>query len=384
MPPRVGNRNQVVPITWQLVRTLASVRTRVGRAVSLYVELDPRTTPTWRDVETRVTSLLHQLRVEREGLRAEDRASLDEDVERIERFIELEHDREGVRGMCVFAAAAAGLWEAVPLSVPSHDAVHLDRELYLVPLVPLVPLSEPALVAVVNRRRGSLYRVENGAVEELADLTDPDVPTRHDQGGWSQANYERHADELARRHMEKVAAEIDRRVRLANHTALILVCPEDERSEVQSLLAPDVKAAVVGWTSVEAHAGAAAVARAVQPVLARQRALREERAIARWQAERRGTDGGAAGWAAVLSAASDGRVEELLYQPRAKATAYRCTDCGRGAIENETCPVDGAAVEPVDALNLALVRTLGHGGTALAIEDGAALGGEDACARVRW
>jgi peptide subunit release factor 1 (eRF1) len=374
----------VPSITWQHVRTLASVRTRVGRAVSLYIELDPRTTPTWRDVETRVTSLLHRLRVEREGLRKEDRTSLDEDVERIASFIESEHDRDGVRGLCVFAAAAAGLWEAMPLSVPARDTVHLDRELYLVPLVPLVPLSEPALVAVVNRRRGSLYGVEDGAVEELADLTDPDVPTRHDQGGWSQANYERHADELARRHMETVAAAIDRRVRQADHPALILLCPEDERSELQSLLAPDVKAAVVGWTSVEAHAGAAAVGQAVQPLLARKRALGEQQAIARWQAERRAPDGGASGWAAVLSAASDGRVGELLYQPRATATAYRCADCGRGGIENESCPVDGGAVEPVDALNLALVRTLGHGGTALAIDDRAALGGEDVCARLRW
>jgi peptide chain release factor subunit 1 len=375
----------VTRITWELLRTLAGVHTPVGPAVSLYVELDPRTTPSWRDVESRASSLLTSVHGAREHLDHEERASLDADTARIGRFLREELDRDGVRGLALFASAAARLWEVLPLSLSVRDAARVDRELYLVPLVDAVPLGEPALVAVVNRRRGSLYRIENGSVDELADLTDPDVPTRHDQGGWSQANYERHVDELAHRHMETVANAIERRFRREGRPPVVLVVPEDERSEVEAMLAAEVQAAVIGWTSVEAHAGASAVAQAVQPVLAKHRAGHELKALARWREERGMGRETARGWGEVLPAASDGRVEQLLYDPRAgSVTAYRCTSCRRALPNGGECPVDGSELEPVDALNVALIRTLVYGGTAVPIGDPRALEGEAVCARLRW
>lgn len=375
----------VTRITWELLRTLAGVHTPVGPAVSFYVELDPRATPSWRDVETRATSLLATLRAERDRFAHEERVSLDADRERIGRFLRDELDRDGVRGLALFASSAARLWELLPLSTAVRDAVHVDRELYLVPLVAVVPAGEPALVAVVNRRRGSLYRVENGSIDELADLSDPDVPTRHDQGGWSQANYERHVDELAHRHMEAVANAIDRRFRSEGRPPVVLVCPEDERSEVQAMLGADVQAALIGWTSVEAHAGASAVAQAVQPLLAQRRAAHELQALARWRDERGIGRDAACGWDEVLAAASDGRVEELLYDSSADAvTAFRCSSCRRVLANDGECPVDGSALEPVDALNAALLRTLAYGGTAVAIGERAALEGDAVCARLRW
>ena len=172
-------------ITWELLRTLAGVHTPIGPAVSFYLDLDPRTSPGWSEVETRSSSLLASLRKERDRLAHDERVSLDADAERIGRLLNRSLDRDGARGLAMFASSAAGLWEVLTVSMPVQDAVVVDRELNLVPLVPAVPLGEPALVAVVNRRRGSLYRVENGAVEELADVSDPDVPRRHDQGGSS-------------------------------------------------------------------------------------------------------------------------------------------------------------------------------------------------------
>jgi peptide chain release factor subunit 1 len=378
-----GTHSGVGAITWELLRRLATVRPRLGPAVSVYLDLDPRTAPTWSDVESRAASLLSRISAERDRLQHEERASLDEDVERLQRYLQRGLDREGTHGLALFASANAGLWEEVrlPRTVPSR--VSIDRELYLAPLVPLVHLGEPALVAVVNRRRGSLYRLVNGSVEELADLSDDDVPTRHDQGGWSQANYQRHVDALARRHLVEVAQELDRRFRLEGRPPVVLVCPEEERSEVEGELPGELAAAVVGWTSVEAHAPASVVARAVRPLLDRRRTAQDDDAAARWQAER-SAGKGARGWSEVLPAASDGRVEELLYIATTKATAFRCTACGRGVPDDEPCPLDGAAVEPADAVNLALLRTLANGGTAQALEGSEHLGGETVCAILRW
>ena len=283
----------------------------------------------------------------------------------------------------MFASSAAGLWEVSGLDV-GPDAVVVDRELYLVPLVPAVPLGEPALVAVVNRRRGSLYRVENGSVEELADVSDPDVPRRHDQGGWSQANYERHVDELAHRHMETVAHAIDRRFREEGRPPVVLVCPEDERSEVQDLLATDVQAAVIGWTSVEAHAGARS---------SRRPCSRCSRSGAPGASLRRcGAGARSAEWGAGRSGLG-GRALRRVRWPRRRA-ALRPARRRGDRLPVHHLPARGRTRRAmpgrrqrggaVDALNLALLRTLGYGGTAVAIGDRAALDGEAVSARLRW
>jgi peptide chain release factor subunit 1 len=370
-------------ITWELLRRLAAVRPRRGPAVSLYLDLDPHTAPTWRDVQTRASSLLSQLTGVRDRLQHDERAGLGKDIERLEQYLREDLDRDGIRGTAVFASANAGLWEEVRVPEAVESGVHVDGELHLAPLVPLVVLGEPALVAVVNRRRGSLYRIADGSIEQLADLTDEDVPTRHDQGGWSQANFQRHIDALAHRHLAAVAEALDREFREQGRPPVVLVCPEDERNEIHRALPPELVTAIMGWTSVEAHAPAAAIARAVRPLLDERRLSQNGEAAARWRAER-AAGRAAGGWEDVLPATSDGRVEQLLHAERAEGIGYRCTSCGRAQAADEPCGVDGAAVEAADAVNLAVVRTLTHGGMAFALADEAALEGEPVGALLRW
>ena len=105
-------------------------------------------------------------------------------------------------------------------------------------------------------------------------------------------------------------------------------------------------------------------------MLERRRAEREAELVERWR-EEAGREGRASsGWAATLEAASDGRVELLLYQDGAVRQAKRCPACGRLAAEGETCPLDGTTFEDSDdGLNLAVQRTLAHGGTVWALRD---------------
>ncbi|HZO50272.1 MAG TPA: Vms1/Ankzf1 family peptidyl-tRNA hydrolase [Gaiellaceae bacterium] len=375
----------VTVVSLELLRRLARLRVRPGPVVSLYVDLDPRTTVSERDVQSRLRSLLHAVCSEsEEGLDHEQRASLRADRERFARLATYGFERDGAASLAVFASAGAGLWEELRLPVPLDDAVVVDREVHLTPLVPTLGEREEALVAFANRRRGSLYRVEDGTIEELVDLSDGGVPSRHDQGGWSQANYQRHVDELALRHLRAVAEELDRRFRRRGRPPVVLVCPEDERADFERLLSSDVSSAVVGWTSVEAHAPASAIAQAVKPLLEDHRAARERDLVERWSAERRQGRHATCGWDEVFAALREGRVDRLLYRRGAVATAYRCGSCGAPSAAPGACLVDGGPLEPVDAANLAVLRTLAAGGVPVALDDPARLGGEDVCALLRW
>ena len=352
-------------LTWDDVRRLADYRAARGTAISLYVDLAPMDSPTPRDAATRVSALLadgHKDGAAQE-LSHHEKEALKKDFERIERFFVHEFERDGAHGLAVFCAGLDGVWIPLELPDPVPDGIRVEREFYLEPLAPLVGRGDGALVAVVNRERGSLYRLRAGRLEEAADLSE-EQPRRHDQGGWSQARFQRHIDELAADHFRAVAEEIDRRVRGSKGTKVVIACPEEVRPEFEHLLSQEARQALAGWAAVEAHAGPPEVLAAVSPVLERAREEGEGAQVDRFREELGRQGRAVGGWAGTLEAASDARVEVLLYGDGAQRPAWQCPQCGRAAAEGGACPLDGTPLEKrAEGLDLALHQTLAHGGT---------------------
>jgi hypothetical protein len=358
-------------VTWQELRDLAGVRAQRGLAISLYLDLDPSTAPTAGDAQTRLNSLLDQ------GAKANgagkgdlthgQRVGLKEDFERIRRYFEADFRRNGAQGVAVFCAGLDGVWHALSLTEAVPDVIRLGHELYLAPLVPLVGRGEGALVVVVSREQGRIYRLRAGRLEELADLSERQ-PRRHDQGGWSQANMQRHVDELAQEHLRRVAEELDRLVRRLDGAQVVVVASEEAWSEFEGLVARETHAAIAGIVQAEAHAQPAELLDAAAPVLERRRAERDAALVERWREEAGRNGRASSGWAETLAAASDGRVELLLYGEGANRPVKRCPLCGRLATAGESCPLDGTAFEDSeDGLNLAVRQTLAQGGTVSAL-----------------
>jgi peptide chain release factor subunit 1 len=355
-------------VSWSRLRELAGFRAEKGFAVSLYLNLDPRVVPTPADVHSRAHSLLDQATRAMEGaeLAHDQRIALKGDLERIRHFVELEFDRDGARGLAVFAAGLDNFWSPLPLTAPVADAVKVNDALYLTPLVPLVGRGEGAVVAVVGRERGDLYRLRAGRLEELVDRTE-EQPGRHDQGGWSQARYQRHIENLVSSHLRRVADDLDRLVR-RRPAPIVVVSSEETRAEFLDLLSKEVRKAIVGWTTAEAHAGPADLLGPATELLERRNDERETEALDRWREEAGRSGRAASGWSASLEAASDGRIEMLLYQQGAEHDAWRCPACGRLSLERGTCPLDGTELEHrPEGLDLAIHQTLAHGGSVLAV-----------------
>ena len=203
-------------VTWDGLRELAGFQAEKGCAISLYVDLDPSITPTAGDADARVSSLLaegeRRAEAESRSMTHEQRVALKNDFARIRDFFENDFDRDGARGLAVFTASLDNVWRPRTLIESVPDGVRVGREFHLAPLVPLVGRGEGALVAVVGRERGELYRLRAGRLDEIADRSD-EVPGKHDQGGWSQSRYQRHIEKLVGEHLREVAEELDRRVR---------------------------------------------------------------------------------------------------------------------------------------------------------------------------
>ncbi|TML27878.1 MAG: hypothetical protein E6G26_07685 [Actinobacteria bacterium] len=355
-------------VTWSTLRQLAGFRAENGCATSLYLNLDPSEVPTAGDAQTRMSALLNTAeKVDRKDLTHEQRGALKADFERIARWFDDEFDRDGAQAVVVFAAGLDNFWSTLALPEPVPDRFKVGYELYLAPLVSVVARADGTIVAVVGREQGHLYRLQAGRLQEIGDHFD-EQHGRHDQGGWSQARYQRHIEKLVQEHLKDVAEVLDRSRRRLQVPKIVIVGSEETRSEFMDELSVEAREAVVGWAHAEAHAGPAQLLEVVTPVLVRAESEDEAEVLGRWREEAGRNGRAASGWEQTLEAASDGRVELLLFQEGVDHPAYRCPACGRAAASGGSCPLDGTRLEETDVgLDLAVHQTLAHGGAVWAI-----------------
>jgi len=354
------------------LRELASFRAQNGCAISLYLDLDPGLTPTARELATRVRSLLDagakSHGATRDDLTHEVRQGLKADFERLEQFFDADFDRDGALGLAVFSAGLDNAWNTLPLPMPVPDTIRVADDFLLAPLVPLVGRGEGALVVVVNREVGRLLALRGGRLADIADRTEI-APNRHDQGGWSQARSQGHVDNAAHEHYKNVAAELEQLFRRQGRPRIVVVCSDDVRHEFSEVLASDVSDAIVGWATAEQHAGPSELQEVIEPLLEGWREKCESQLVDRWREEVGRGGRGASGWQETLEAASDARIDSLLYQEGVAKDAFRCPACGRASLEARACPLDGTTPEPRDdGLDLAVRLTLANGGNVWAVE----------------
>ncbi|HEX7082678.1 MAG TPA: Vms1/Ankzf1 family peptidyl-tRNA hydrolase [Gaiellaceae bacterium] len=360
-------------ITWSTLRDLAAFRSANGCAVSVYVDLDPSASPTAADLETRFNSLLARGEKLAESYSGDHdcRRALRDDLARLRRWWDGEFERDGVRGLAVFASSLDGLFRTLPLREHVSDGIHLGRDLRLSPLAGAVGRSDGALVAVVSREQGRVFALVEGRLEEEVDETEETLG-QHDQGGWSQARYQRHIDKLVHDHLKNVGDQLDRRARRTTDLQLVVVAPEEMRGDIEGLLSAEAREALVGWTSAESHVTPAELLEVVRPLIEEGRARREHEILERWREERGRGQRAAAGWEETLAAAADARVDVLLLEENATREAWQCPVCGRGSASGGNCPLDGATLEQCeDGADVAVHGVLGHGGTVLALGSGA-------------
>jgi peptide chain release factor subunit 1 len=208
-----------------------------------------------------------------------------------------------------------------------------------------------------------------GRLEEIVEQHD-DTPGRHDQGGWSQARYQRHIEKLVHDHLKDVAELLDREFRRLRGPRVIVVASDEARGEFEDELSHELRKAIIGWTTADAHATPAQLLEVVAPLLEQWRGAQEIEAVERWRAEAGRNGRAASGWGPTLEAASDGRVELLLFQDGAERPAWECPACGRIGTEGGACPLDGTQMEQRnEGLDLAVHQTLAHGGTVCALHE---------------
>jgi peptide chain release factor subunit 1 len=325
------------------LRRLAELRLDRPVVLSLYVDLDPSEFATPRARATVVRSLLDEAgrRVrELKGLPHDDRMELQRSLERADSELQ-GANLDGAHGLAVFVSESANLLEMLklPRSVSPHVAI--DRSPFIAPLVGL-ERRERWCVALVNRRDARVFRGSPEGLREVGSVHD-DVHGQHDQGGWSQARYQRSVEKEKVDHLKHAAGVLFEYFKREPFERLVVGGPHEVLSDFEDTLHPYLKEHLGGRIDVDVEtAGPDDVLAAAGPLLDELEEARESEALARAGEPSRG----AAGLDEVLGALNERRVETLLLVDGFSAPGTVCPSCGwLGPEGPQRCPVDETPVE---------------------------------------
>lgn len=325
------------------LRQLSRLPTGGHPVLSVYLDLDVTKFPTPGARDAELSALLSHA-----GAHSDDAGQI--------RGVLHEHPERfrGARGLAIFSSAAAGALELVALPAPVHPMAVIDSIPWLEPLAALVT-SENWGVIVVSRRGARLFRGGPRALVEFASIDD-DLHRRHAQGGWSQARYARGIEQQVAAHARHTADLMLRAHRRCRFEHVVVVASDELWPTMEESLDRELRDRLAGHVALDLErASAEQIVAAVGPVVDQLERDRERALITRLQ-DGLGIGGAAAaGLDEVLAMLEQERVETLLVADGVKLTAGLCPRCGRlSATAGAHCPVDGAALAAVDAVEYAI------------------------------
>jgi peptide chain release factor subunit 1 len=140
--------------------------------------------------------------------RSAERESLERDIERIENYVARELKRS-TRGLAIFACSGQDLFEAIQLEVPfDRNRLAVTDRPHLYPLARLNDEYPRYAAIVVDTNVARIFVFSSGSPTLVTEVQSP--KTKHMQaGGWSQARFQRHVENVHLQHVKEAVERLD-------------------------------------------------------------------------------------------------------------------------------------------------------------------------------
>jgi peptide subunit release factor 1 (eRF1) len=276
-----------------------------------------------------------------------ERASFDRDAERIHAYLaEVNRSSDAV---AIFACAAANdLFETVQLQVPIDEHWFFVGDVpHLYPLAKLVDQYPRYAAVVLDTNRARIVVFGLGTTERREQITN--VKTRRNSmGGWSQARYQRRAENFHLHHVKEVVETLDKIVAAENIPHVVIAGDEVVVPIVKEQLPQRLLSKLVDFIQLDKNVPEDELLRTTLELL-REKDVEDDRAavqevVGAWQ----GSGLGVVGPEATLSAFTLGQVDELLITGTAdtlKPVQNMPPDSVVGEVAATTSAPSGAAAD---------------------------------------
>jgi peptide subunit release factor 1 (eRF1) len=308
--------------------------------VSLYARVDPGNSS--RDLRARVSSLLDEVRALAKDAAVDrgHRLSLRGDIARIKDALATQNWRPGA--MAIFACTGRGLYDEVPLPHPVADRITVDTTPYVRPMLAVLEEHERSCVAVVDRATAWLGELYQDEVRELGRIRDPGLRKPNYAAGLAEDRVRNKAEEMAKRHYRRVAAQLTQLLSRGEYELLIVGGHDHEVPEFLQQLPHELQSRVASTFRIDPSTAVLADIRSIAGEFVQRHERDRDQQLVSDVLTKAATGGLATlGLPGCLWAGSVGAIQTLLIQDGAAAAGVVCDQSSWLALSGEICPVCG-------------------------------------------
>ena len=316
-----------------------------ARVLSVYLDVDP---PSQVRRSYRIV-FEDMVKDAREKLEGPARRELEAEAARVQEWLE-SRDPHG-RALAMFSCAPRKFWEAHELHVGIENHLAFEPKADVAPLWGLLDEHERYAVALVDKERARLFTVFLGEIEESESLKEDFTVGKHDQGGISQARYQRHHDTHVHWHLKRVVEHLSDLLRRRRFDRLILAGPEEATSELRRLLPRALAQRLAAVIPGELFATEAEILHKTLEIERQIEREVEERLLEQLLETVRAGGRATCGVTPTLQALWIGSVQALVVSAGVHPEGSECSNCGQlwpGILA--TCPSCDAPMRPVHDL----------------------------------
>ncbi|MBN1264874.1 MAG: hypothetical protein JXA25_05225 [Anaerolineales bacterium] len=292
-----------------------------------------------------------------------------DDVARIERFIEYEHDWHS-RSLILFSCSSDSFFQPIAIAVPVRSRARLLQRPYVKPLAQLLDQYGNYGVALVDMQGARLFYFHLGTLREQEGTLGESIRTAKDGGG-SQSSGRRgggseqgSVDETADRNLRD-AASFAASFFSENQVRRVLIGGTDKNAaRFQEYLPKVWQSLVAGTFAMPMTATYPQVQEKALEIVSKVDQAEEARLVKQVITAAAKGQGGVIRLDDTLGAVHAGQVQTLCVDEGFRAPGYRCTGCGYiTSQEIKSCGFCGGSYEKIeDAVEMAVRNVIRDGG----------------------
>jgi len=239
------------------------------------------------------------------------RASFEQDADRIRKYLEAKRDASW-HGVAIFACAGAQLFETILLETPFDDHwLFVGSVPHLYPLAKLIDTYPRYAAMMVDTNMARLMVFSLGAIERDEKIVN-DKTRRTSKGGWSQARYQRRADNVHVHHLKEVVDTLDTVVRDEAINHIVIAAEEVALPKLREQLPKHLEEKIVATVPLQRKAGSDSILETTIAAIWQSDADSDAEKVKELFDEWQGGGLGVTGPEATLSAFERGQVDELI------------------------------------------------------------------------
>ena len=247
--------------------------------------------------------------------------------------------KKSSKGVVFFVASDDNFFKVKELSRPVETIAFAGERSYIRPLLRMIDEYERYLVALIDEKKARLFVIYLGEIEESKELVNYYYIQKTQKGGWSQARYQRHAEEHFAKHLKNIKTAISSISKRKKFARIILAGTQESIREFEQLLNKAEKNKVVGEFPMQMTASDNDILKKSLDVEDQIEREKESQLVDQLFDALGKKNKGVVGIEQVAKMVQEGRATMLLIDDRFKISGYHCPNCEFISVKKyPTCP----------------------------------------------